>query len=108
MDANNSYQYKNEIDKDMQAFMLDAHLVKRSTTSSRYHRKPMCGVKRFDWALVNISNVLASHNIGYLGTYEGADSKHVVGSVDWDKEMFSQGLMNQPVHMQGRPTKSTR
>ena len=92
----------------MQAFMLDAHLVKRSTTSSRYHSKPICGVKRIDRALVNISNVLASHSIGYLGTYEGADSNHVVGSVDCDREMFSQGLVNQPVHTQGRPTKPNK
>ena len=44
-------------------------------------------------------------SIEYLGTNKGMDLDHVVGYIDWDKQMFLQGLVNQPLRMQRRPTR---
>ena len=59
--------------------------------------------KRIDLALVDMSSVPAIHTIGYSGTHKGTDSDHVVGYIDWDQQMISQGPVNRPIRMQGRP-----
>ena len=52
-------------------------------------------------ALVDMSSVSAIQRMGYLGTQ--TDSDHVVGYIDWNQKMLSQGLVNRQPRMQGRP-----
>jgi hypothetical protein len=63
----------------------------------------LCGREKIDLALVDISSVSTACRIGYLGTHERTDSDHVVGYIDLDQQMFSQGLLNRPTQMQGQP-----
>jgi hypothetical protein len=53
---------------------------------------------------VDIDSVPALYNMGYLGTHKEIDSDNVVGYIDWDMKLFTQGLVNQLVRIQGQST----
>jgi hypothetical protein len=104
IDTNGNYQYTKNFNKDIQSFLWDAHLAK--PFYAKFKILPwmhLWGKKWIDLALVDISSMQAICSIEYLGTNKGTDLDHVVGYIDWDKQMFLQGLVNRPMRMWGRP-----
>ena len=90
----------------MHHLIRDAHLMDPFYDKSRISpRTYLWEKKRIDLALVDMSSVPAIHTIGYSGTHKGTDSDHVVGYIDWDQNMISQGLVNRPPIIQRRPVR---
>ena len=62
----------------------------------------MRGPRGIDKALINRGSYPALRAIGYLATHDGAFSDHVVGFMDWDAQLFSQGMINRPPRYHSR------
>lgn len=103
MDVNDNYQYARDIDKYMQIFIRDAQLVDPFYETFKIPlRIYLWEKKRINLALVDLSSAQVICRIGYLKTHEGTDSNRMLGYIDWDQHMFSQGLVTRPVRMQER------
>ena len=69
---------------------MDPFYEKHGFSPQTYIRGP----RGIDKALIDRGSYPALRAIGYLATHDGAYSDHVVGFMDWDAQLFSQGLIN--------------
>ena len=97
MDFNGDHLCKEKPDKELAEFIVRAGLLdpfyeKHGFSPQTYIRGP----RGIDKALIDRGSYPALRAIGHLATHDGAFSDHVVGFMDWDAQLFSQGLINRP------------
>lgn len=98
MDANGDYLSPSSPDKDLQAFLLDTHLVDPFHTKFGVSPRTFAyGTKRIDYIFMDSTCTAAIQRVGYLGSHEGAHSDHCLAYVDIDEKLLFHGILNRPV-----------